>query len=118
MPHILLVEDDADVRLMIEHVLVAAGHDVDALATMEGALDRLESRPYDLVVADAKLPDGTGMTVLDRARERGTTGFIVTGYAFTLPAAAVEKYEMLLKPARPAEIVAAVDQALRTKTRC
>lgn len=112
MPNILLVEDDADVRLIIEHVLIDAGHDVDATGTMEGALALLLSRSYDLVIADGKLPDGTGMQVADRAIEKGHKALIITGYAFTLPVEARRRYDILLKPLRGTEIVAAVDRAL------
>ena len=80
---------------------------------MKKGIDLLGQRAYDLVIADAKLPDGTGMAVVDQATERGIRAFIITGYAFTLPANELLKYEVLLKPLRPAEIVAAVDQALR-----
>lgn len=38
---------------------------------------------------------------------------IVTGYAFTLPFEARRRYEVLLKPMRPAELVEAVERVLR-----
>ena len=53
------------------------------------------------------------MDVCDAAAEKGVKCIIITGYAFTLPVGTAERYEVLLKPLRPAEIVAAVDQALR-----
>ena len=114
MARILLVEDDANVRPVLEHTLLTAGHEVDAVPTMQNGIDLLDQWAYDLVIADARLPDGTGMAVLDDAVERGTRGFIITGYAFALPADELLKYEFLLKPLRPSEIVAAVDQALRS----
>jgi hypothetical protein len=42
---ILLVEDDADVRLLIEHVLISAGCDVEATGTMLGGTDLLRAAP-------------------------------------------------------------------------
>jgi DNA-binding response OmpR family regulator len=113
LTRILLVEDDANVRPIIQHTLISAGHDVDIAATMAEGFGLLRQRTYDLVVADAKLPDGTGMAVLDQAADSGTRGFIITGYAFSLPSEMLQDYEILLKPLRPAEIVAAVDSALR-----
>ena len=71
MARILLVEDDANVRLLLEHVLRGEDHDVDPVATVEQALSRLRGHRYDLVVADGKLPDGTGMTVGDAASAEG-----------------------------------------------
>jgi two-component system response regulator HydG len=112
MSRILLVEDDVDVRLVIEHVLIDAGNQVHPTGTMAAARELLNRHPYELVIADGKLPDGTGMDIADLAAQKGTKALIVTGYAFTLPADTIGRYEILLKPLRPIEIVAAVEQAL------
>jgi DNA-binding NtrC family response regulator len=109
---ILLVEDDADVRLLMEHVLIDEGHRVDTATTVEAACVLIGSRHYDLVLADGRLPDGTGMTVADQAQERGIPALIVTGYAFVLPSEELSRFEVLLKPVRPHELVAAVERAL------
>ena len=51
MPRILLVEDDDDVRLLIEHTLIDAGHEVHAAGTMLAGLARIiqrgAMRPHD-----------------------------------------------------------------------
>jgi DNA-binding response OmpR family regulator len=113
MTRILLVEDDHDVRLLVEHVLLDAGYEVDATDSVAAGLGLLECRSYDLVLADGRLGDGTGMQVADRARELGDTPvLIVTGYAFDLPRNDLVRYEYLLKPVRPRELVAAVQRVL------
>ena len=53
------------------------------------------------------------MDVCDAAVEKGIKCLIMTGYAFSLPAGAAERYEMLLKPLRSGEIIAAVERMLR-----
>jgi DNA-binding response OmpR family regulator len=113
MTRILLVEDDHDVRLLVEHVLLDAGYEVDTTDSVSGGLSLLECRSYDLVLADGRLGDGTGMQVADRARElRDTPVLIVTGYAFDLPRSDLVRYDYLLKPVRPRELVAAVQRVL------
>lgn len=112
MPRILLVEDDRDVRLILEHVLIDDGHQVDALGAMADGKRLLETRSYDLVVADARLPDGTGMELCDAAAQRGLKSIIITGYAFTLPAGVADRYDVLLKPVRPSEIISAIERVL------
>ena len=74
MPGILLVEDDEGVRPILQHTLISAGHDVDTAGTMESGIIMLEHRAYDLVIADAKLRDGTGMAVVDQAVAKGVRG--------------------------------------------
>ena len=113
MTRILLVEDDVDVRLMIEHVLLGEGYQVDTTGTASGGRELLRCCSYDLVVADGRLPDGTGMDIADTAMQRGTKTLIMTGYAFTLPLDTCDRYEILLKPMRPTEILRAVERALQ-----
>ena len=116
MPRILLVEDDAEVRLLVEHVLLDADYRVDSVETLEGGLRALDRRAYDLVIADGRLSDGTGMKLADRARERDTPALIMTGYAFVLAAAGVDlsQYDVLLKPISPDEMLTSVAKALST----
>lgn len=99
-------------RFFIEHVLVDAGYEVNSTGTMTGGTELLRCRSYDLVVADGKLPDGTGMDVGDAAAENDTKCLIITGYAFSLPPNAADRYDILLKPLRAAEIVAAVERII------
>ena len=112
MTSILLVEDDADLRLLLEHVLLGAGYEVDSGESVHAALAQLDARAYDLVVADGRLPDGTGMTVAERAVEGGARALIITGYAFELPKEQLGRFEFLLKPVRPKELLEAVARIL------
>jgi len=113
MSRILLVEDDAELRLLLEHVLLGAGYDVDTAATVEAACALLESAAYDLVLADGRLEDGTGMMIAEQAGERGAKSLIITGYAFELPKEQLLQYEFLLKPVRPSELLEAVGRELQ-----
>jgi two-component system response regulator HydG len=112
MTRILLVEDDVDLRLIMEHVLIDGGYEVDTTATVEGGCELLDCRFYDIIVADGRLSDGTGMEIADRARENGLKTLIVTGYAFSMASGSLDGYEVLLKPVRPTELLEAITRAL------
>jgi CheY-like chemotaxis protein len=116
MARILLVEDDPNVLLLLEHVLHGEGHQIDCADAVGNALRYLARRNYDLVVADGKLPDGTGMMVGDEAAAKGTKTLIITGYAFQLPREDLIRFEYLLKPVRPAELLKAIERALDSST--
>src|SRR5207248_1690994 len=112
MSRILVVENVPALRTLLEHVLVGAQHDVDVAETVSGALALLSAQTYDLVIADGRLPDGTGMQVAAQAEADGAKALILTGYAFDLPRAELERFEYLLKPVRPHELLQAVERAL------
>jgi DNA-binding NtrC family response regulator len=118
MARILLVEDDPEVRILVEHVLLDAGYEVDSCETVEGGSELLSRRNYDLVIADGRLQDGTGMMLADDARERGTAALIMTGYAFVLHEAGVDlaQYDVLLKPIGPEELLGSVEKALALRS--
>jgi DNA-binding response OmpR family regulator len=100
MSRILLVEDDPDVRPLLEHVLTGEGYTVDAAGTLAKACWLLEANAYDLVLADAELPDGNGIVVAQQADDRGVKALVLTGYALRLPKSELDRYEFVMKPVR------------------
>jgi len=70
------------VRLIIEHVLIDAGHIVDTADTARGARELLESGSYDILLTDVRLPNGTGMEVADAASDKGIKAIIITDTPF------------------------------------
>jgi DNA-binding NtrC family response regulator len=111
---ILVLEDDLNVRQLLECALMDAAYMVESTDTVAGALSLLNSRSYDLLLADGRLPDGTGMTAADKAREHGTKALIVTGYAFELPKK--HPYEVLEKPVSLECLIAAIERTLLSPT--
>ena len=112
MPRILLVEDDADVRVLMEHVLISDRYDVDPAPTIAAARTLIGRKRYDLVLADGVLPDGSGIQIAEEAERRGIPAIIVTAYAFRFPKRDLARYALLLKPVRPDELLQAVKQVL------
>jgi DNA-binding NtrC family response regulator len=112
MPRILLIDDDSAVRSVFQEFLLDAGYEIDVIGTKVGGCELLGGRSYDLVIADGLLPDGTGMAVADKARERGIGTLIVTGYGCALTSETFDRYKILQKPVRRADLIEAVRQAL------
>jgi two-component system, NtrC family, response regulator HydG len=107
---ILVLEDDPDHRQLLEYVLIDAAYEVESTDTVAGALSRLNDGGYDLLLADGRLPDGTGMTAADKACEHGTKALIITGFAFELPKN--HPYEVLEKPVGVERLIAAIERTL------
>ena len=63
-PHILIVEDSADVVLALQLVMEAGGHDVSTAMTVADAIQVGCANPVDVLLLDLTLPDGDGLDVL------------------------------------------------------
>ena len=62
---ILLVEDDSDVRLILEHILLTELYRVTTADCVAEARSMLARQSYDLVICDVHLPDGSGLRIAD-----------------------------------------------------
>ena len=70
-PRLLLVDDEENLRSMLEAALAHSGFDVHPAASGREALEAVRQVRPDLVVLDVMLPDLDGFTVTRRLRERG-----------------------------------------------
>jgi DNA-binding NtrC family response regulator len=109
---ILLVEDDGDVRMLLQHVLLDAGYDVECAGSAAAARNCLAERRYDLVLTDGKLGDGSGIDIADDATGRGMKALVVSGYMLQMTKAELDRHEILMKPVRPGELLGAVERQL------
>jgi DNA-binding NtrC family response regulator len=115
MARILLVEDDPDVRPLLEHILQSERYDVTAAETVTVAIMLLGSQPYDLVICDVNLPDGSGLAVADKAIATGIKALVVTGHGLSLKPDSLAPYDYLLKPVRVGELLETVQRCLAEK---
>jgi two-component system response regulator MprA len=74
---VLIVEDDAPVRRMLERSLGAEGFEVRSAADGGAALALVEDSAPDLVVLDVAMPGLSGLEVCRRLREKGLTGGVL-----------------------------------------
>ncbi|WP_031498812.1 sigma-54-dependent transcriptional regulator [Bryobacter aggregatus] len=80
--HILVIDDEADIRESLEFLLTGEGFRVDlATRAMEG-LDKLSKGSYDLILLDLMMPDLTGIETLAEIRKKdgATPVFLLTAY--------------------------------------
>ncbi|WP_419808200.1 nitrogen regulation protein NR(I) [Sphingomonas sp.] len=70
MSRVLLIEDDAAIRTVIVQALRRAGHEVEAVDTLEAARRALAIRAPDVLVTDVVLPDGDGLDHLAEVTDR------------------------------------------------
>ena len=70
-PRLLLVDDEDNLRSMLEAALRHSGFEVEPAASGRAALDAVEASKPDLVVLDVMLPDLDGFAVVKRLRSGG-----------------------------------------------
>lgn len=85
MPHVLLIEDDALVRKLLEKRLELAGWEVTALRDGSQLLERITERPTDLILIDLGLPGADGLTLVEQLRAQGISAPILVLTAYELP---------------------------------
>ena len=81
-PRILVVDDEADLRDLLEITLLKMGLDVDSAATLRQARALLGEHEYALVLTDMRLPDGLGLELVLEvaASHKGTPVAVITAY--------------------------------------
>lgn len=110
---ILYVEDDHDVRTMLQDLLQSEGYDVVALSTAEEAVRVLESTRFPIFLTDYNLPNRNADWLLRVATERGylthTTVIVISG---AMNPRGVEGHRLLQKPVDVDVLLSAVQHAL------
>lgn len=118
MPHILVIEDDDEVRSLITEFLVKEGHDVsEATNGLEGASAYVDGT-FDIVITDIMMPSQDGVETIRSLKEHDASVRVIaiTGYRGSfnrLPAAEfVGAKKTLVKPFTKEELLEAVDDVL------
>ncbi|MFH1740725.1 MAG: sigma-54 dependent transcriptional regulator [bacterium] len=80
---ILVVDDDANQRSLLETFLSSQGFDIVTASSGEQALDILDSQDIRLMISDVRMPGISGLETLRKAREKHSTlpVLLVTAYA-------------------------------------
>ena len=65
---VLVVDDEASVRVSLQRYLAGKGHEVETTASGEDALNRLKASKYDAVIVDMRMPDLSGEQLFERLR--------------------------------------------------
>jgi two-component system nitrogen regulation response regulator NtrX len=105
MNHVLVVDDEAEIRNSLEEILSEEGYSVASAATASEALVLIEDAPYDVVLLDIWLPDRDGLDVLSDIHaldaEKRPEVVIISGHGTIESAVKATKlgaYDFLEKP--------------------
>jgi two-component system response regulator PilR (NtrC family) len=117
-PRILIVDDEADLRELLEITLVKMGLDVDSADCLAVARPLLARTEYAMVLTDMRLPDGLGIDLVREvtANHRNTPVAVITAFGSADNAVAALKagaFDYLSKPVGLEQLRLMVQSALR-----
>ena len=115
--HILVVDDEIEIREGLQLLLSSEGYHVDLAGTAETGLAAFERQPFDLILVDVSLPDRNGLEVLREIRQQDAAipVILITAYGSIDMARAAFKngaLDYITKPWSNAELLAQVAQAV------
>ncbi len=117
---ILVVDDEPDIREILEDFLTPRGHEVEAVGTAEEALARLAPGHFAAMILDLKLPGRDGLALLAEVRglDPELAVIIITGYATADSAIVALRRgadDYLQKPFELESLAAALERALERR---
>ncbi len=113
---ILLADDDASLRRVLQFKLKKEGHDITAVEDGEAALNQLRSDRWDLLLSDIKMPVVDGVELLELAKrlQPGLKVILITAHATVSQAVQAVKlgaFDYITKPFEDDELTTAINRA-------
>lgn len=120
MAHILVVDDQKNMRATLSIMLRSAGHDVAEAKDGQDACDAVDDESYDLVITDLRMGKVDGIDVLRHVREVSPLTEIIVMTAYGTIETAVEAmrlgaWDYIQKPFSEDELFIKVDKALERR---
>ena len=120
MPHsrILVVDDEPSVTDALQMILADLGHRVDSAKTVGEATELLKGSPYDLVFTDLRLPDASGIDLLEQIKRDTPDAQVILMTAhgsldITIEAIKRGAFYYIEKPFTPNQVTMLVERALQ-----
>ncbi len=117
-PRILVIDDEPDLRTLYELSLLREGYRVDTAGDKKEALACIAQQQFDVIITDMRLPDGTGIQILEHLRKQQRTerSIVITAYGSAHNAVESLKagaFDYLTKPVDLKQFRTAVAAALQ-----
>ncbi|OSI25005.1 sigma-54-dependent transcriptional regulator [Neisseria dumasiana] len=115
---VLVVDDEADIRDLMEMTLMKMGLRVQTAVGVEDAKDKLDNNDYSLVLTDMRMPDGSGLEVVQYINELALDTPVAVITAFGNADQAVEAlragaFDYLQKPITLSQLRSLVKSAVK-----
>src|SRR3954462_12737757 len=114
---ILIVEDDAAMRMMLREALEEDGYTVEAVGGGRAGIERVKQGGVDLVISDVKMPDLDGLDMLREIKAVAPSPHVITITAFgsidtAIRAVKLGAFDYITKPFEVDQLILSVQKAL------
>ena len=122
-PHVLVVDDEADIRVLIQDILADEGYGVTAAANAEEARAARAAAKFELILLDIWMPDTDGITLLREWSDSGDLNcpvVIMSGHGTVdaaVEATRLGAFDFIEKPLSLAKLLRTVEAALESAGR-
>ena len=117
--HILIVDDEANIREQISEYINLSGYHSSMAADAEEAISLLKNKQYDVVITDIKMPGMDGLALTDIIKKEYTSDvIIITGYSENYSyEEAIKKgaSDFVFKPVRLDELLLRLQRVLKER---
>ncbi|MGB5689205.1 MAG: sigma-54 dependent transcriptional regulator [Woeseiaceae bacterium] len=119
-PHVLVVDDEADIRALIKDILTDEGYGVTVAADASEARSARANRKFDLILLDIWMPDTDGITLLREWSDSGELNspvVIMSGHGTVdaaVEATRLGAFDFVEKPLSLAKLLRTVEAALES----
>jgi DNA-binding response OmpR family regulator len=110
MARILVVEDSDDVRQLLCFALADEGHAAHGVKTAAEGHRALERGTYEVMIADMRLPDGSGAELAEKAHTRAVESVLTTGHPDEMRRLELSGVDYLRKPFPLRDLAELVDR--------
>jgi len=117
-PHILVVDDEPDIRNLVQEILVDEGYDVSVAEDAAAAREARRARRPDLTLLDIWMPDVDGISLLKEWQEQGALTapvIMMSGHGTVetaVEATRLGAYDFIEKPLSLAKLLLTIERAL------
>lgn len=117
---ILVVDDDKSILRTFTRILQKSGYEIDTAETGKEAIEKTDSRHYDLALVDIRLPDMDGTDLLAKLKKplQNTVKIMITGFpSLETGVKALDEGAdaYLVKPVKPEELIMLIEEKLKIK---
>ena len=118
--HVIVIDDDKSILRTFTRILQKNGYEIDVAETGKEAIEKSTKQSYDLALIDIRLPDMDGTDLLVKMQQTMRDGIKIMITGFPSLETGVKALDegadaYLVKPVKPEELLALIEEKFRTK---